>query len=104
MAELAKEELDELSKESVKLENQLKILLLPKDPLDERNIMLEVITPEAIVFLFYLYETTACFEVLAWGLPSVIGLSSKCSPNASCLQRLSINHTAWKGHQEYVWD
>lgn len=42
MSELAKEEIEELSKESSKLEQQLKILLLPKDPLDERNIMLEV--------------------------------------------------------------
>lgn len=42
MSELAKEEIDELSKKATKLEQQLKILLLPKDPLDERNIMLEV--------------------------------------------------------------
>ncbi len=44
MSELAKEEIEELSKEAAKLEQELKILLLPKDPLDERNIMLEVIT------------------------------------------------------------
>ena len=42
MSELAKEEIDELTKEAIKLEQQLKLLLLPKDPLDERNIMLEV--------------------------------------------------------------
>ena len=42
MSELAKEEIDELTRESIQLEKQLKILLLPRDPLDERNIMLEV--------------------------------------------------------------
>ena len=42
MSDLAREEIEELSKEAVKLEQQLKLLLLPKDPLDERNIMLEV--------------------------------------------------------------
>lgn len=42
MEELAKDEIEQLSAQSVKLESQLKILLLPKDPLDERNIMLEV--------------------------------------------------------------
>lgn len=42
MSALAQEEIDELTKESRKLEDQLKILLLPKDPLDEKNIMLEV--------------------------------------------------------------
>ena len=43
MAELAKEEIQELQTKSVQLEERLKILLLPADPLDERNIMLEVV-------------------------------------------------------------
>jgi hypothetical protein len=47
MAELAREEMDELSAQAQKLEEKLKLLLLPKDPLDERNIMLEVNSPPA---------------------------------------------------------
>ena len=42
MAELAKEEIEEQNAELVRLTGQLKLLLLPKDPLDEKNIMLEV--------------------------------------------------------------
>lgn len=42
MTELAREEIDELAGELKILEQKLKILLLPKDPLDERNVMLEV--------------------------------------------------------------
>ena len=42
MAELAREEIQDLQAQLAKLEEQLKILLLPADPLDERNIVLEV--------------------------------------------------------------
>ena len=42
MAEMAREELDELTKHLAQLEDHAKVLLLPKDPLDEKNIMLEV--------------------------------------------------------------
>ena len=42
MAELAKEEIEASNGELVRLTSQLKVLLLPKDPLDEKNIMLEV--------------------------------------------------------------
>ncbi len=40
--QLAKEELDGLEKEAEALEDRLKILLLPKDPNDEKNILLEI--------------------------------------------------------------
>ena len=40
--QLAKEELDGLEKEAKALEERLKILLLPKDPNDEKNILLEI--------------------------------------------------------------
>ena len=46
MAELAKEEIEQLNAELARLTDQLKLLLLPKDPLDEKNIMLEVWTTE----------------------------------------------------------
>jgi hypothetical protein len=42
MAELAREEADELSAALEAQGERLKFLLLPKDPLDDKNIMLEV--------------------------------------------------------------
>ncbi len=42
LREMAKEELTELEKEVPPLEEELKILLIPKDPLDERNVMVEI--------------------------------------------------------------
>ena len=42
MAEMAKEELSELKKEKIDLEEQIKILLLPKDPYDDKNIIMEI--------------------------------------------------------------
>jgi peptide chain release factor 1 len=42
MREMAKEELSELEDRLPKLEHELKLLLLPKDPNDDRNVMLEI--------------------------------------------------------------
>ncbi len=42
MRKLAKEEIDSLKESLMELENKLKILLLPKDPNDEKNILLEI--------------------------------------------------------------
>jgi len=42
MAELAKEELKEAEEKIPKLEEEIKILLLPKDPNDDKNIFLEI--------------------------------------------------------------
>ncbi|KAJ1392699.1 Peptide chain release factor class I/class II [Sesbania bispinosa] len=42
MAEMISYEIDSLSKQLSELEDKLKVLLLPSDPLDARNIMLEV--------------------------------------------------------------
>lgn len=42
MAELAREEADALQVQLEEQGERLKFLLLPKDPLDEKNIMLEV--------------------------------------------------------------
>ncbi|MCR2065837.1 peptide chain release factor 1 [Campylobacter helveticus] len=41
-SELAKEELKNLEEEKINLEEEIKILLLPKDPNDEKNIFLEI--------------------------------------------------------------
>ena len=42
MRELAKEELSDARKKIEELEQQLKILLLPKDPNDEKNVIIEI--------------------------------------------------------------
>ncbi|GFH16205.1 RF_PROK_I domain-containing protein, partial [Haematococcus lacustris] len=42
MAEFAREEIAELTSSMQAIEDRVKVLLLPKDPLDERNIMLEI--------------------------------------------------------------
>jgi len=42
MRELALDELNELTNEEKELENRLKILLLPKDPNDEKNVIVEI--------------------------------------------------------------
>ena len=42
MRELAEIEISELTEENKQLEEKMKLLLLPKDPLDEKNIMLEI--------------------------------------------------------------
>ncbi len=42
MRELALEELEILKKEKPLIENELKIILLPKDPRDDRNVILEI--------------------------------------------------------------
>jgi peptide chain release factor 1 len=40
--QMAKEEISELEKETVRLEEELKIALLPKDPNDDKNVILEI--------------------------------------------------------------
>ena len=42
MRELAKEELNESRKRVEELEQELKILLLPKDPNDDKNVIVEI--------------------------------------------------------------
>ncbi len=60
MRELAKEELSDAKKRVEKLEQELKILLLPKDPNDDKNIILEIRAgaggDEAALFASELYR------------------------------------------------
>lgn len=42
MREMVKMELDELTEKKEKLEDEIKILLLPKDPNDEKNVIVEI--------------------------------------------------------------
>jgi peptide chain release factor 1 len=61
LAELAKEELKELEARKPELEAEIKILLLPKDPNDERNIFIELRAgtggDEAALFVGDLFRT-----------------------------------------------
>lgn len=60
MREMAKEELSDAKKRIEQLEQELKILLLPKDPNDDKNIMLEIRAgaggDEAALFASQLYR------------------------------------------------
>ena len=53
MREMAKEELNAAKKRIEELEQELKILLLPKDPNDEKNVIVEI-QPRLILYHFYL--------------------------------------------------
>lgn len=71
MAEMAKEELSDLKKEKEVLEDRIKILLLPKDPNDDKNIIMEIRGAaggdEAALFagdLFNMYQKYA--EAQGW--------------------------------------
>lgn len=60
MREMAKEELSDAKKQIEQLEQRLKVLLLPKDPNDDKNIMLEIRAgaggDEAALFASELYR------------------------------------------------
>lgn len=65
MRELAKEELADAKKRIEELEQELKILLLPKDPNDEKNVMVEIRAgaggDEAALFASELYRMYVCY-------------------------------------------
>jgi peptide chain release factor 1 len=42
LADLAREELDELEKKQDRIEHDLRIALLPEDPIDEKNVVMEI--------------------------------------------------------------
>ena len=42
MREMLKEELSDAKKRTAELEQQMKILLLPKDPNDDKNVIVEI--------------------------------------------------------------
>src|SRR5690625_5188364 len=42
MIEMVKLEIDELTERNEKLEEQMKVLLLPKDPNDDKNVIMEI--------------------------------------------------------------
>ncbi|MGX7060157.1 peptide chain release factor 1 [Vagococcus humatus] len=85
LAELAKEELNDFKKEKEALEEQIKILLIPKDPNDDKNIIMEIRGAaggdEAALFagdLFNMYQSYASsqgwkFEVMDANITDIGG-------------------------------
>ncbi len=65
MKEMAKEELNELNPKKTALEEQLKILLIPKDPEDEKDVIVEIRSgtggDEAAIFAGDLYKMYSRF-------------------------------------------
>lgn len=65
MKDMAKEELDQLQKAKEEIEEEIKILLVPKDPQDEKNVILEIRAgtggDEAGIFAGDLYRMYAKF-------------------------------------------
>jgi len=71
MKEMAKMELDELQPRQEELEEEIKVLLIPKDPEDDKNVILEVRAgtggDEASIFAGDLYRMyTRYFETKGW--------------------------------------
>ncbi len=71
MRELVKSEIDELNEKAKKLENDLRIMLLPKDPNDEKNTLLEIRAgtggDEAALFVSDLFRMYSKFaEIAGW--------------------------------------
>ncbi|SFV75953.1 Peptide chain release factor 1 [hydrothermal vent metagenome] len=71
MAEMAKEELKELEPRKPKIEEEIKMLLLPKDPNDDRNIILEMRAgaggDEAAIFVGDLFDAyTRYADLKGW--------------------------------------
>jgi len=76
LKELARAELDELAEREVQLDNDIKVLLLPKDPNDDKNIFLEIRAgtggDEAALFvgdLFRMYTRFA--ESMQWRVETI---------------------------------
>jgi peptide chain release factor 1 len=71
LRQMAEEDVERMEPELIKLENELKVLLLPKDPMDDKNVILEIRAgtggDEATLFaaeVFRMYTRYA--EVLRW--------------------------------------
>jgi peptide chain release factor 1 len=88
--EMAKAEIEEIEEQLPELEDKLKVLLLPKDPMDEKNIILEIRAgtggDEAALFAADLYRMyTRYAEINHWKV-----------------EEMSANHTGSGGYKEVI--
>ncbi|OIQ51744.1 Peptide chain release factor 1 [Pseudodesulfovibrio hydrargyri] len=88
--DMAKAEIDEIEEQLPELEDELKVLLLPKDPMDEKNIILEIRAgtggDEAALFAADLYRMyTRYAEINHWKV-----------------EEMSSNHTGSGGYKEVI--
>lgn len=91
MAELAREEIEALQAGLEEQGERLKIMLLPKDPLDERNIMLEVLLRTLCMFCML---CCAVLEMLRCGRGAAApGGRLRVSPWRQCKRRAAA--LAW---------
>ena len=95
MKELAKEELADAKKRIEELEQELKILLLPKDPNDEKNVIVEIRAgaggDEAALFASE-REGMLCSNSLSINsATSLRGLRSMTSPSSYNLSRMGTS-------------
>ncbi len=76
---MAQEELDEAKKSIPELENELRILLLPKDPNDDKNVIVEIRAgaggEEAALFCAVLFRMYTMYAESAGYKPDVINIS-----------------------------
>lgn len=95
MKEMAQEETEKIRSQMQTLEAQLEILLLPKDPLDERSIMLEVFTKA----LFATTSQTAAFVFRA----VTVAVPVHARPKTH-IPILIHNHACiWMALVQHVW-
>lgn len=65
MRELAKEELNESKARIEELEQELKVLLLPKDPNDDKNVIVEIRAVQAVMRQHFLQQRfTVCMYTM----------------------------------------
>ncbi|MDR0339462.1 MAG: peptide chain release factor 1 [Desulfovibrio sp.] len=104
MRSMAHEEIKNLAPEAEKLERDLTLLLLPKDPLDEKNIILEIRAgtggEEAALFasdLFRMYARYA--ESRGWKV-EIMGVSDAAAGGYKEISALIAGHKAYS-HLKY---
>ena len=90
MRELAKEELNDAKNRVAELENELKILLLPKDPNDDKNVIVEIRAgaggDEAALFAAEIYRMYQHYaETKNWKTEIM-----ECDHRSRCLLRYEI--------------
>lgn len=79
LREMAQQEVREKGEESARLEEQLKLLLLPKDPNDEKNVIVEIRGgaggEEAALFAYNLYRMYTMYAEKKGWKTEIVGLN-----------------------------